>query len=349
MSKKIFASAALGACASLASAQSNVTIYGTIDGGVRYQTNTDANGGSMVTQTSGHYLANRLGFKGEEDLGGGLKATFTLESGYFVDTGAQDVAGSLFNRTAAVGLSSNTYGSILFGRQYTIAYRIIGTYDPFSFRFPTLAPLISGAGTSLPAAAVTAGLGASATSGTRFNNDIQYTGTFGGLTARAEYAAGEQSGNNRSGSARAIGGTYAWNGFAGGGAITQKYNALGFRNVSRTFGAAWSGEQLRLTAGYVRETQDAPARGFGNRIYWAGIGYKFTPQISVTGAYYRTDSLSAGLDGRRELAIIGASYAFSKRTLIYGGLDKNRYQGALIPTTRQTGQFGAATGIQTSF
>src|SRR6266705_1612508 len=103
MCKLILAFAVLGACASLASAQtSNVTIYGTVDGGLRYQTNTTANGDSLVSQTSGHYLANRLGFKGVEDLGGGLKALFTLESGFAVDTGAQDVAGSIFNRTAAV-------------------------------------------------------------------------------------------------------------------------------------------------------------------------------------------------------------------------------------------------------
>jgi hypothetical protein len=149
MCKTLFASVALGACAGLASAQSNVTVYGTIDGGVRYQTNTNAAGDSLSTQTSGHYLANRLGFRGEEDLGGGLKALFTLESGFFTDTGAQDVAGNIFNRTAAVGIGNKNH-TLMLGRQYTIAYRIIGAYDPFSFRFPTLAPLISGAGTFLP-------------------------------------------------------------------------------------------------------------------------------------------------------------------------------------------------------
>ena len=348
MCKTLIASAALGACAGLASAQSNVTVYGTIDGGVRYQTNTNAAGDSLSTQTSGHYLANRLGFRGEEDLGGGMKALFTLESGFFTDTGAQDVAGSIFNRTAAVGLGYKEH-TLTLGRQYTIAYRIIGSYDPFSFRFPTLAPLISGQGTSLPAAAAAAGLGASATSGTRFNNDIQYTGTFGGLTARAEYAAGEVAGSERSGSARAIGATYTQNGFTVGGAITQKYTVGGFRNTARTFGGAWAGEQLRLTAGYARETQDAAKTGYGNRIIWGGIGWKFTPLLSATAAYYKSESLSPGLDGDRELAIVGASYALSKRTLIYGGIDKNRYDGAYIPASRQTSQFGVATGIQHTF
>jgi predicted porin len=66
-------------------------------------------------------------------------------------------------------------------------------------------------------------------------------------------------------------------------------------------------------------------------------------------AYYRTDSLSDGLEGRRELVIIGASYYFSKRTLVYRGVYKNRYEGALVPASRQTCQFGAASGIQHTF
>jgi len=342
------ATIALGAWAGVASAQSNVTVYGTVDGGVRYQTNANAAGDSLTTQTSGHYLANRLGFRGEEDLGGGLKAVFTLESGFFTDTGAQDVAGSIFNRTAAVGIGGKA-GTLTLGRQYTVAYRTILAYDPFSFRFPTLAPLIAGGGTTLPAAAVAAGLGASASAGTRFNNDIQYAGTFGGLTARAEYAAGEQSGSSRTGSARAVGLNYVHGQFAVGGAVTRKYSATGFENTARTFGGAWNGEKFRVTAGYARETQDAAARSFGNRLVWGGVGYKFTPLLSATVAYYRSTSLSAGLEGRRELMIVGASYTLSKRTLIYGGFDKNRYEGALIPASRQTGQFGAATGIQTSF
>jgi predicted porin len=348
MCKSFLALAVLGACASHASAQSNVTIYGTIDGGVRYQTNADAAGNSLTSQTSGHYLANRLGFRGEEDLGGGLKALFTLESGFFTDTGAQDVAGNIFNRTAAVGLGYKNH-TLQLGRQYTIAYRVISAYDPFTYRFPTLAPLISGAGSTLPAAAVAAGLGASATSGTRFNNDIQYTGTFGGLTARAEYAAGEVTDSGRSGSARAVGATYVTEGFSLGGAYTQKYTVGGFRNNARTYGGAWNGEKLRLTVGYARETQDGATRGYGNRLYWAGVGYKITPLLSTTIAYYRSESLTTGLDGKRDLVIFGGSYTFSKRTQVYAGIDKNRYDGAMIPASRQTNQFGVATGIQHTF
>src|SRR5438445_9374194 len=104
MCKSILAFSMLSTLAGLAAAQSNITIYGSVDGGLRYQTKANAAGGGMSSVTSGNYFANRLGFKGSEDLGGGLKALMTLESGFAIDTGAQDVAGTLFNRTAAVGL-----------------------------------------------------------------------------------------------------------------------------------------------------------------------------------------------------------------------------------------------------
>lgn len=348
MRKSLAAFSVLSAIAGLASAQSNVTIYGTIDGGIRHQTNTNAAGDRLFSQTSGNYFSNRLGFKGAEDLGNGLKALFTLESGFNIDTGAQDVAGSIFNRTAAVGLGTK-YGTLMAGRNYTVAYWTVVGYDPFSYRYPALAPLISGAGTSQPAAAVAAGLGAAATAGLRFNNDIQYTGTFGGLTARAEYSAGESAGSTRTGSARAAGLTYKHGGFSIGGAYTAKYNALAMRNTARTMGGSWSNEALRVSVGYADETQDAAAREFSNRLTWTGASYRLSPVWTATAAYYRTEATSTGLEGERDLVILGATYALSKRTLIYGGLDSNRYKGSLIPASRQTSQFGATTGIQTSF
>ena len=95
-----------------ASAQSSVTVYGSIDGGVRYQTNVDAAGNGLLSTTSGNYYANRLGFRGKEDLGNGLNAHFQLESGFNDKTGALDNTNNvLFNRTAAVGLGG-AWGSV---------------------------------------------------------------------------------------------------------------------------------------------------------------------------------------------------------------------------------------------
>src|SRR5471030_2386624 len=96
MKKSLITIAILGAMSSAAFAQSNVTIYGLLDAGV-----VSERGGATGTVTklsSGVSSASRLGFKGTEDLGGGLSALFVLEEGVLIDTGAQDAAGQAFNR-----------------------------------------------------------------------------------------------------------------------------------------------------------------------------------------------------------------------------------------------------------
>ncbi|EEF22565.1 conserved hypothetical protein, partial [Ricinus communis] len=114
MKKSLIAIAVLAATSSAAFAQSNVTIYGILDAGI-----TSERGGAQgnVTKvTSGAASASRLGFKGTEDLGGGLSAVFKLEAGVKVDDGALDNTNSvLFNREAYVGLSSKEAGSLLIG------------------------------------------------------------------------------------------------------------------------------------------------------------------------------------------------------------------------------------------
>jgi general bacterial porin, GBP family len=110
------------ACAGLlaaqtAHAQSSVTLYGILDAGVQY-TNNVANGGSLIRQTSGNINGSRFGFRGSEDLGGGLKTIFVLEGGFGINNGKSAQDGRLFGRQAYVGLSSADYGTVSFGRQY---------------------------------------------------------------------------------------------------------------------------------------------------------------------------------------------------------------------------------------
>ena len=83
---------------------------------------------------------------------------------------------------------------------------MIGLYDPFNYHYTTIIPV-----------SLQGGL-------TRFNNDIQYTGKFGPVTARAEYALGEQVGNMRNGSAATVGATYEAGPFSVGAAYTNRRN-----------------------------------------------------------------------------------------------------------------------------
>ncbi len=134
MQKKLIALAVAAAASTGAFAQTNVQIYGVVDYGytLRHDRNeTGKNVGISKTNSrfdAGQSAGNRIGFKGVEDLGNGLKAVFVLERGFYNDTGA-DIAG--FNRQAYVGLSGS-YGTVVGGRVYTPYYNLVSGLDPFA-------------------------------------------------------------------------------------------------------------------------------------------------------------------------------------------------------------------------
>src|SRR5450830_1218998 len=123
MKKSLVVLSVLGSCSYGAQAQTNVTVYGLLDSGVTYVNNiatpsaSNPRGtGSRMSVDSGDLQQSRFGFKGVEDLGGGMKAMFNLEGGFAVDTGASGQGGLTFGRTSIVGLSGN-YGSVQLGRR----------------------------------------------------------------------------------------------------------------------------------------------------------------------------------------------------------------------------------------
>jgi len=129
MNKKLLTAAMLAGFAELASAQSNVTMYGIVDAGMLRESGGAA--GAVTKIGSGIGSASRLGFRGSEDLGGGMSALFVLETGYKIDTGEVDSAGTLFNRQAFVGLQSRA-GVVTLGRQYTPWHQALAQVgDPF--------------------------------------------------------------------------------------------------------------------------------------------------------------------------------------------------------------------------
>jgi predicted porin len=342
MKKSLLALAVLGAFAGVAQAQTSVTIYGSFDAGVRYQSNQSAGANSKLTMGSnGTYNSNRIGFKGVEDLGGGLNAHFTLEQGFNSGTGQLDTAtntNKLFNRSAFVGLGGQ-WGSLDLGRQYTVAFKTVGAYDPFNYKFTSIIPTSQ----------------SSIAAGTRFDNDIQYTGTFGPITARAEWALGEQAGGARNGSAQALGVTYANGPLSVGGAYTLRKPNVGANGASSTGTAATSGAPTgtpgfqdnrdwtlggaytfgpaRVALGYARETQDLSSGSIQQKNWWVGGSYDLTPALGLTAAYYDTsvNNISGGnTSGKRQLFIIGSTYALSKRTNLYADIDYARFKDGLI-------------------
>jgi predicted porin len=106
----------------VAQAQSSVTLYGSVDGGIGYLHNVAASDGTSVSSqfrfTNGLLHGNRWGLRGSEDLGSGLKAVFLLEGGFDLGMGTFNQGGREFGRQAFMGLTSTKMGSLLVGRQY---------------------------------------------------------------------------------------------------------------------------------------------------------------------------------------------------------------------------------------
>ncbi len=138
MQKKLIALAIAGLASSAAFADSNVTIYGLMDFGyVRTSGNDGGLDGAKGTNRldSGVSAPNRLGFKGAEDLGNGLKAIFEAEFGFSGDTngpGTAGTAGGLSStRHAYVGVTGG-FGTVVGGRLDGVRYGIFNKYDAFA-------------------------------------------------------------------------------------------------------------------------------------------------------------------------------------------------------------------------
>jgi predicted porin len=182
MKKTLLAACALATIAGGAMAQSNVTVYGIADVGIVTENGNKA--GSVTKVTSGIGSGSRLGFKGEENLGDGLSAYFTLESGIGIDTGTNNQGGIAFGRQSFVGLKGD-FGSVSFGREYTPFYKVLVAADPFGGGF--------GGNTTnlLPYSA----------NGGRLANNIHYSSPiFSGFRAEVTYGLGEIAGDNAAGS-----------------------------------------------------------------------------------------------------------------------------------------------------
>lgn len=159
MKKNVLAIAVLATCAGTAPAQSNVTIYGVVDVGL-----IKSNGRSAQV---GKGDFNRLGFKGTEDLGDGLKANFRLETRFQPDTGTTEANGQrpLLQGSSWVGLSG-AFGAIRLGRALTPVQDSASDFDPFGFQ--TVGALDAIVGNYMSDTST-------ASSGNRFSNAVFYS------------------------------------------------------------------------------------------------------------------------------------------------------------------------------
>ena len=141
MKKTLLAAALLAGFAGAASAQSSVTLYGVLDGGLRYQQVSLANGDGVnnIGLAYGQQSGNRWGMKGVESLGNGNNAIFMIESGFDLGNGASQQGGRLFGRQSWMGLENKSWGQVRLGRMLSLTTDyLVNAVDPFGAGFGQL-------------------------------------------------------------------------------------------------------------------------------------------------------------------------------------------------------------------
>ena len=200
MQKKLIALAVIGLMSSAAfAADNNVTLYGKIDLGLVHDSgaiNNSAATGSSTRLSSGVTGGSRIGIKGTEDLGGGLKTSFDAETGFCADSaaGAPNFctgSNNFMGRQAWLNLSGD-FGTLSAGRQYTPGFLLLDQFDPFDAG-------LAGQSVNLfnPDLA-------------RANNTVAYvTPSMGGFSGVYAHAFGEVTNNSKSNAGDTIGANYA--------------------------------------------------------------------------------------------------------------------------------------------
>jgi predicted porin len=280
MKKSLLALAVLGAFAASAQAQSSVTIYGIVDAGATYQSKSGVNNNGLFAVESGLMSGSRLGFKGTEDLGGGLKANFVLESGFNTDTGAmsgQDFSGSsnLFRRTSTVGLSGG-FGAINIGRQTDFAYSGTNGGTAMYSTAGYLGVFSSSNGTTQ-----------ARLQGDRTNNSIRYDmPAVGGLTGGVMLGLGEQAGAGSAGQAYAAGLKYDNGPLSFGGSYYQSKEGAtpADRNL---YGATAAGQPVGTTGVKTFTLGASYVMGAG-KLYGSWSRVKMATLATATGLTFNS-------------------------------------------------------------
>lgn len=354
-------------------AQSSVTLYGLVDTGIERLSNVGASGDHLYRMpTLAGSFASRWGLRGAEDLGAGLKAVFTLESGFGADSGVFQQGNRLFGRQAYVGLSGD-WGTLSFGRQYSMLlwaslptdFFIAQIYTEGAFDVYLAAP--------------------------RIDNSISYLGKFRGFQFGATYSLGHDSPSpatsancpgERAGDFKECGeysamvrydttawGVGAWldtrNGRNGAfdtptatadrsGDIDRHWEVNGYYVLGPAkFTVAWQDRQNELASGNLP---------VDSRMWRVGAAYTLTPAIIFEAQYIDYQAQNGpNADNDAKDLILRATYGFSKRTFVYTTASKiiNHAKANFSPSVATTGtsagpaagnsQTGVMIGLRHSF
>jgi len=305
MKKSLFALAALSAVAGAAQAQSSVTVYGILDVGfASTSTRAPTSSSSGVIRTTSNQFdqsretSSRLGFKGTEDLGGGLSAFFTAELGLTPEAATMSTVN---NRQSFVGLAKKGLGAASIGTQYTVLHNEYTQIDP-GMSNNTVGSVLRPAGSSTGAEAGQYNASTAYTVSST-NMLIANSESFGGFRANAMYVA---NGSNRtsanSNTAASVGGQTNFTGWG--------------------LSADYTWNKLYATAAYQSFKQQQTAGTTGTTAFGTSPAL-FADTTTVSSTSNNTDNQM----------LVGASYDFGilkayagyVNRKITSGLDSNQY------------------------
>ncbi|PRC95093.1 porin [Solimicrobium silvestre] len=330
MKKSLLAVALLGAFG-VASAQSSVTVYGTMDAGVGYTNGANA-AGTQTTLESGQQSYSRIGFKGTEDLGGGLKALFVLEQGVQLDTGSSgyNTTGSntststtsgntgTFSSQAYVGLGGN-FGTVKLGRQFSPLYETYASIDPFQNGFSANINNFFGNSSSTTSVAA----GGNVASYQRMSNAVTYStpDNLYGFKGTVAYGFGEQAGDTSAQSQVGASLSYINGPLTVAYAYHQANNDTVVGSVAtpgETFktnfiGAAYDFNVVKVHAAFDQNQQ--ADQTLKTQDYMLGVTVPFGAHSVFADYTHKDNKLVQNADA--DQYAIGYTYTLSKRTNLY--------------------------------
>jgi predicted porin len=295
--------------------QTSVTLYGIVDAGVEYVNNVPnatGNPSNVIRVSSGNSYGSRFGFRGEETLGGNLKAIFALEGQFNTDVGTLANGGRIFGRHAYVGLEG-PLGSITFGRHKNVISDTFISYDPMFLATYSLLTHDK---------VITVG---------RADNSMKYIGRFGKLKVVGLYSLGYDStipnGSEVPG-ARKVGREFGAGAEYGAGPMNfiiasdqlhgTSISTQDDKEQRVAVGAKYTAGPAKAILGYRWFKGQSGSQNTRSDLFWVGGNYQITPQIYISGGVYHTDLKDSDKDPTSYAASV--SYNFSKRTAAYANL-----------------------------
>ena len=342
MKKSLIALAVLAASGA-AMAQSSVTLYGVADAFVgSNKVELNGMGQRQTTVSTSGVNGSRWGLKGTEDLGGGMKAIFTLESGFSLDTGASAQNGTLFSRQAYVGLQSG-FGTVSVGRQYSAYDTLHGAtnhnYDAFTFN---------------AASGANGGVAANGMKdySSRVDNSIAYTSPdFGGFSGAVVYSFGENKNTASNVNGDATDNASLHFKYANGPVLVgyayqeEKLAAVGGvqdKNKYNLVGATYDFGVVKLNGSY----NTAKNRTFKDKEGQIGVVVPFGA-AAISAGYARSKSEGLGVERTGKGFSLLGTYDLSKRTRLYAGAQNTKAYVLNSPLETKTTVYGL--GVRHAF